>query len=68
MTIDGTLNGKVYAGDLFLSEITLPLPVFGVECGLKEETTAETLCDSYAINGKPYRIEFEPINLWVMEL
>ena len=66
--VDGTLTGKVYAGDLFVREIVLPLPVLGVECGAPYATTAETLCDYYSLNGKPYRVEFTPNDLWVMEL
>lgn len=66
--IDGTLAGKVYAGDLLVDEVTLPLPLLGVECGSPDTTKAETLCGHYAINGKPYRLEITPNDLWVMEL
>ena len=67
-TVDGTLTGKVYAGDLFVGECLLPLPMYGVECGNPDAAEAETLCDRFAANDQPYRVEFSPCKLWVMEL
>ncbi len=67
-TVDGTLTGKVYAGDLFVGECIIPLPLFGVECGNPDYVEAETICGRFAANDKPYRVTFSPNNLWVMEL
>jgi hypothetical protein len=67
-TMDGTLTGKVYAGDLYVGDCILPLPLFGVECGNPNPTQAEALCDHYSANDQPYRVEFSPNKLWVMEL
>ena len=68
MTVDGTLTGRVMAGDLFVGTVCLPLPMYGVECGAPTATVAETICDHYAKNDKPYTVTFTPNNLWVMEL
>ena len=62
------LTGKVYAGDLYVGECVLPLPLFGVECGNPAPTQAETICGRFAANDQPYRVEFSPNKLWVMEL
>lgn len=67
-TVDGTLTGRVYAGDLYVGECILPLPLYGVECGNPDPTQAETLCGHFAANDKPYRVEFSPNKLWIMEL
>ena len=68
MCIDGTLNGRVFAGNLFVGTVCLPLPLFGVECGNTNATRAETLSENYAINDNPYRIVWEPNKLWLMEV
>ena len=67
-TVDGSLTGKIYAGDLFVGECVLPLPLYGVECGNPNPSMAEALCGRFAANDEPYRVEFSPNKLWVMEL
>ena len=68
MTVDGTLTGRIMAGDLFVGTVCLPLPMYGVECGATTATVAETICDHYAKNDMPYTVTFTPNKLWVMEL
>lgn len=66
--VDGTLEGHVYAGDLLVDIITLPLPLYGVECQSPKPVRAEALCGKYSINGEPYRVDWRPNKLWLMEL
>lgn len=66
MVVDGTLSGKIYAGGMLVGEIVLPLPEYGVPCD-GSSVTVETFCDHYSVNGQPYRVEFTPNKLWVME-
>lgn len=68
MCIDGTLKGRVFAGNLFVGTVCLPLPLFGVECGTANATRAETMSENYAINDYPYRVVWEPNKLWLMEV
>ncbi len=66
--IDGTLHGQVYAGQVFVGAVTLPLPLFGVECGNNISGKTETLCPYYAINNQPYSVTWSPNRLWLMEV
>ena len=65
LTTDGSFTGTIYAGDLLVGTVNIPLPVFGVGCGSKE--TVKAFCGKYSKNGKNYTVDFKPNNLWVME-
>ena len=65
-TTDGSLKGTVYAGDLLVDTVNIPLPVFGVACGTKEIVKA--YCGKFSKNGKEYTVQFQPNHLWVMEI
>ena len=66
LTIDGSLKGEIYAGEMFVDAVTIPLPLFGVGCGQQE--IAQALCAKYSKNGEPYTLKIQPNKLWVMEI
>lgn len=69
VTIDGTLQADVMAGDLSLGSVCIPLPLYGVVCGDSVAVEAETIFNYYAINGKPYSLSnIRPNYLWLMEV
>ena len=63
---DGALIGHVYAGDLLVDTVNIPLPLYGIECEQKETVTA--YCGKYSKNRKAYTVEFQSNHLWVMEI
>ncbi len=65
LTVDGTFKGEVYAGELLVDTITIPLPLYGVVCGGKKSVTV--YCGMYSKNKQPYSLKTQPNKLWVME-
>ena len=66
ITMDGVLSAKVYFKDTFVGTAIIPLPLYGVEC--RATATFTSLCEDYiGLDGK-YKVIYEPIALWAMEL
>lgn len=68
MTVDGTIQAKIYCGEVFVGEACIPLPVYGVEC--ENTSICEGICTKYMVgkDESDYRIELYPNKLWLMEV
>lgn len=66
VTADGSLQASVYTGKTFVGEATIPLPLYGIECGKTETITG--YCPMYMEGDRKYTVKLEPNNLWLMEL
>ncbi len=66
ITVDGVLSAKVYCEDTLVGTTMIPFPLYGVACHATETFTS--LCEDYMEGDRKYRVIFEPISLWCMEL
>lgn len=66
ITMDGVLSAKVYFKDTFVGTALIPLPLYGVECCAT--ATFTSLCEDYIGSNGKYKVVYEPIALWAMEL
>ena len=66
LTTDGSLKGEIYAGEMLVDTVVIPLPLFGVVCS--QEEYANSICSKYSKNGEPYTLKLQANKLWVMEL
>lgn len=62
--IDGAIAAKIYRGDKEIGKAYLILPVFGLP--YEKPTQLEGICTERYTAGE-YRVELEPINLWLIE-
>ncbi len=62
--IDGIISANLYQNDEKVGNALMALPLYGIG----EPADIEGICLSGAVNGKPYRVDFTPYELWYMEL
>ncbi len=67
ITMDGTVQVKVFCDDIPVDDMCVALPVFGVCCGCTEKINAYP--KKYMIDGecRKFRFEIVPNKLWLME-
>lgn len=66
ITVDGILSAKIYFKDICVGTAIIPLPLYGVEC--QAAATFTSLCEDYMSPDGKYKVIYEPITLWAMEL
>lgn len=62
--IDGTIAAEIYRDDQEVGKAYLTLPVFGLP--YEQPTRLEGICTERITDGE-YRVELEPVNLWLIE-
>ena len=69
MVMDGVLEGKIYCDSVLVSDVLIPLPLFGVGCNNRGIYDATTVSVPYFMMGKnrKYTVKCTPVRLWVME-
>lgn len=65
IVIDGVLSADIFANNIKVGSVYIPLPLYGIECGKKE--TVVGYCKYYMPEEQSYSFKINKYNLWAME-
>lgn len=68
MVVDGTLKGEVWFEDVYVGDVFLPLPLYGIPSNMTEKITLDGMCGRSVKAEGEHTVRFgNTQNLWIME-